>query len=122
MHRLWMKYRALLEKDLATRVFDNVKNLLVCALLFAAGTNAVQGTHEVFLGIFAMRVTGWGLIVVSALLLLLNISDGLHKLAKLQYHVVLQLLLCIVYLVISIRLVEIVWDFRAFSADALNPL
>lgn len=117
-----MKYRALLENDLATSVFDNVKNLLVCALLFAAGTNAVRGVHEVFLGFFAMKVTGWGLIGVSALLLLLNISDGLHKLAKLQYHIVFQFLLCLVYLVISIRLVEIVWDFRAFSADVPQPL
>lgn len=113
MHRLWRKYRALLEDGLTTKVFDNIKNLLVCALLFAAGTNAVQGDHQVFLGLFVMRLTGWGLIAMSAVLLFLNISDGLHKLAKLRHHRVFQMGLFILYLVISIRVVEIVWNFRA---------
>ena len=113
MQKPWNKYRALLESDLTTKIFDNVKNLLVCALLFAAGTNAVHGDHEVFLGLFVVQLTGWGLIAVSAVLLFLNISDGLHKLAKLRYHVAFQIALFVVYLIISIRVVEVVWSFRA---------
>ncbi|MHA6493562.1 hypothetical protein ACX0MV_09990 [Pseudomonas borbori] len=113
MRTLWSKYRALLENDLNSKVFDNIKNLLVCALLFAAGTNAVQGNHQILLGLFAMKLTGWGMIVLSAMLLLLNISDGLHNLAKLRYHVLFQIALFVAYLIFSIRVVEIVWSFRA---------
>ncbi|MBB2497510.1 hypothetical protein [Aquipseudomonas ullengensis] len=113
MHKLWRKYLALLDNDLCTKVFDNFKNLLVCALLFAAGTEALHGDHRLFMGLWVSNLTGWGLIIVSALLLLLNISDGLHRLAKLRYHRVLQVILCLLYLVLAVRVVEIVWSFRA---------
>jgi hypothetical protein len=113
MRNLWKKYLELLDQDLTTQVFDNVKNLLVCALLFAAGTNALQGDHEVFMGLLVSRLAGWGLIGFSGLLLLLNISDGLHRLAKLRYHTGLQVVLFLLYLFLAIRVVEIVWSFRA---------
>ncbi|WP_178113815.1 hypothetical protein [Pseudomonas sp. CK-NBRI-02] len=46
------------------------------------------------------------------MLLLLNVSDTLHRLAKLPYHTVLQVVLCVLYLVLASRVVEIVWSFR----------
>ncbi|WP_339530958.1 MULTISPECIES: hypothetical protein [unclassified Pseudomonas] len=110
MHALWKRYLALLENDLSTQIFDNVKNLLVCALLFAAGTNTLVGQQDLFIGVFASSVAGWGLIVLS---MLLNVSDGIRRLAKLRYHLALQLLLILVYLVVAERVVEIVWGFRA---------
>ncbi len=113
MRKIWRRYLDLLEHDLNTKVFDNVKNLLVCALLFAAGSNALNGNQQVFLGLWGSQLTGLGLITVSAVLMLMNISDGLHRLAKLRYHVVLQVFFCLLYLVIAIRVVEMVWGFRA---------
>ena len=104
---------ALLENDLSTQIFDNVKNLLVCALLFAAGTNTLLGPRELLIGMFASSSAGWGLIVLSTLLMFLNVSDGIRRLAKLRYHLALQLLLILIYLVIAERVVEIVWGFRA---------
>ena len=50
MRNVWKKYLALLDADLSATVFDNIKNLLVCALLFAAGTDALQGDHQLFMG------------------------------------------------------------------------
>jgi hypothetical protein len=113
MKKWWKQYLALLDQDVSAKVFDNIKNLLVCALLFAAGTSALSGEHPVFLGLLDVRVTGWGLIVISAILLLLNISDGLHRVARLRYHVVIQILLGMAYLVVALRIVEIVWSFRS---------
>lgn len=113
MSKLWRRYLGLLDHDLNTKVFDNVKNLLVCALLFAAGSNAFNGHQEVFMGLWGSRLTGLGLIVVSAVLMLMNISDGLHRLAKLRYHVLLQVFFCLLYLIIAVRVVEIVWGFRS---------
>ncbi|WP_269836005.1 hypothetical protein [Pseudomonas haemolytica] len=43
----------------------------------------------------------------------MNISDGIRRLAKLRYHLVLQLLLILAYVVIAERVVEIVWVLRA---------
>lgn len=84
MRGLWRKYLETLDKDLSTQVFDNIKNLLVCALLFAAGTQTLSGDQPFFLGVFAANIAGWGLIIVSALLMFLSISDGLRRLAKLR--------------------------------------
>ncbi|MDF3196030.1 MAG: hypothetical protein Q7J43_15625 [Pseudomonas sp.] len=113
MRKLWSKYLALLDADLSAKIFDNIKNLLVCALLFAAGTDALHGNHQIFMGLWGSTLAGWGLIIVSALLLLLNISDALRRLAKLRHHVVLQLILFLLYLILAVRVVEIVWSFRS---------
>jgi hypothetical protein len=113
MSKLWRKYRALLDNDLNTKIFDNIKNLLVCAFLFAAGTNALRGAHPLFLGALAEGAAGWGLIGLSALLMLMNISDGLRRLARLRYHVIFQIILCVLYIVVAERVVEIAWSFRA---------
>ena len=112
MRNVWKKYLALLDADLSATVFDNIKNLLVCALLFAAGTDALQGDHQLFMGFVGSTLAGWGLIIVSAALLLLSISDALHRLSKLRHPVVLQVILFLLYLVLAVRVVEIVWSFR----------
>jgi hypothetical protein len=109
---LWRRYRALLDKDLNKEVFENLKNLLVCAFLFAAGTSALHDEASLFMGLFVSSVAGWGLIVISGLLLFMNICDGLRKLALLRYHLILQVLLCVLYIVVAVRIVELVWGFR----------
>lgn len=113
MRKLWVRYLYLLEHDLSTQVFDNLKNLMVCALLFAAGTSTLGTRHELFLGVLMYDAAGWGLIVMSAVLMILNVSDGIRRLSRLRYHTVIQALVCLVYLVIAVRVVEMVWAFRA---------
>lgn len=113
MRKLWSQYLALLDADLSAKIFDNIKNLLVCALLFAAGTDALQGDHQPFMGLWGSTLAGWGLIVLSAILLLLNISDALRRLAKQRHHLVLQIFMCLLYLILAVRVVEIVWSFRS---------
>ena len=113
LKKYWMRYLDLLDNDLNTRIFDSFKNMVLCALLFAAGTNAVQTDHRVFLSLTVLNLAGWGIIAVSAALMILNISDGIRRLGKLRYHLVLQIVIIVIYLVISERVVEIVWSFRA---------
>ncbi|MDI2590583.1 hypothetical protein POF45_03930 [Pseudomonas sp. 681] len=112
MSRLWRKYLALLDTDFTTQVFDNIKNLLVCALLFAAGTNALHSEHHLYMGVMGSNVAGWVLIAVSTVLLLLNVSDGMRRLSRLRYHTALQVILFLMYLILAERVVEIVWDLR----------
>jgi hypothetical protein len=113
LKKYWMRYLYLLDNDLNTRVFDSFKNMVLCALLFAAGTNAVQTDHRVFLSLTALNLAGWGIIAVSAALMVLNISDGIRRLGKLRHHFAWQTLTIVIYLIISERVVEIVWSFRA---------
>ena len=113
MHKFWMRYLKLLDNDLNARIFDNFKNLVLCALLFAAGTDALRGDHMLFMGLLASNTTGWGLIALSAFLMLINISDGIRRLAKLKYHVALQVMIVFAYVLICERVVEMVWNFRS---------
>ena len=113
MRKFWKWYLELLENDLSTQIFDNVKNLMVCALLFAAGTNVLSGKHDVFMGLVVSSTAGWGLIAISTILWVLNVSDGVRRLAKLQYHLFLQLSLIVIYVFIAERVVEFVWGFRS---------
>ncbi|MGH8435281.1 MAG: hypothetical protein ACRERX_12550 [Pseudomonas sp.] len=101
-----------LEQGLAKDVFDNLRNFLMCALLFAAGTEALHDSRQVFLGPFPSSLAGWGLIGLAAVLTLLNIWDGLHKLARLKRRLLLQAAVCVVYVLLALRVVEIVWNFR----------
>ncbi|MCY1263189.1 hypothetical protein D9M68_177610 [compost metagenome] len=94
------------------QVFDNIRNLVLCALLFAAGTQTLKTHEELFFGLFVSTVAGWGLIVVAALLTLANICVGLFKLSKLRHHVMLQAGLCLIYVVFAVRVVEILWHYR----------
>ena len=113
MHKLWIRYSQLLDKDLNAKIFDNFKNMVLCALLFAAGTNALHSDHKIFMGITATHLAGWGVITISGLLMLLNVSDGIRRLAQLRYHLVFQVLIVLIYILISARVVEMVWSFRA---------
>lgn len=114
MRHIWKRYLELLELDLSSQIFDNIKNLVVCALLFAAGTSALRGKHDLFIGVLVSGMAGWGLIALSTILLVLNISDGVRRLAKLRFPLFLQLSLIAAYVLIAERLVELVWGFRSF--------
>ncbi|VXC50221.1 hypothetical protein [Pseudomonas sp. 8O] len=113
MKTAWKIYIKFLENDLCTKVFDNVKNLLVCALLFAAGTSALHSEQSMFLALVGAKLTGSGLILISAVLMFLNISDALHRVARLRYRMIIQIFLWSFYLVVAIRMVQLVWSFRA---------
>ena len=113
MQKLWRRYSQLLDKDLNAKIFDNFKNMVLCALLYAAGTNALHRDHKLIMSITATNLAGWGVITISGLLMLLNVSDGIRRLAQLRYHLVFQLLIVLIYILISARVVEMVWSFRA---------
>lgn len=112
--RTWLaRFNRLLDQGLNKEVFDNLRNLLMCALLLAAGTEAVRTKTQLLLDVFSTLVAGWGLILLASVLMLLNMFDGLRKLARTRHHLGLQVLLCLIYVVVAVRVVEIVWNFRA---------
>ena len=113
MRKIWNRYLELLDQDLNTRIFDNFKNLVLCALLFAAGTDALRRDHHLFMSIAASSLAGWGLITLSAGLLFLNMCDGIRRLSKLRYHLALQILIVLLYVIICERVVDMVWNFRS---------
>ena len=112
MQKIWNHYLQLLDRDLSTRIFDNLKNSMVCALLFAAGTEALHGEHPLFMSVFSADITGGCLIAFSALLMFINLCDGIRRFGMLRYHLAWQILIVLVYVLLSERLVEMMWNFR----------
>lgn len=85
-------------------VFDNLRNLALCALIIASGlfemdhpSGAVQKTDLSF-------ALGWGMVAIGVCLTVLNLSAGLSQLSKLTFPKSSMMLLCIIYVVASLRL------------------
>jgi hypothetical protein len=48
----------------------------------------------------------------GVILLLLNFVDGLYKLAKLNWHIAYQMLMAVLYIALSVRLIQLILAFR----------
>ena len=112
-----------LRRNLATDLFDNeglntlfahARNVLTATLIIAAGVFATHHHDEVPLpGMQAVHVAGYGVAVFGGMLLLLNLFDGLHRLARRRHRLALRVAAILLYLVVSARLTQVIVYFRA---------
>jgi len=93
-------------------VFENLRNLAICALIIAAGlfemdhpSGIAQWTESRFLG--------WGMVAIGVGLTLLNLIMGLSKLSKLAFPRSSMALLCLIYIIASLRLVVVITTYRS---------
>jgi hypothetical protein len=94
-------------------VFDHVRNLLVCALLIAAGLFETRHSTALLEPVFAGPLTGWGLVAVGSGLAIVNLLAGMSQLSKLPHsRVWITLMLC-GYVLMSIRAMVVLTAFRA---------
>ena len=98
---------------LTSAVFDHVRNLTICGLIFAAGSYAMSDPSGFFLGSVFGRSTGIVVMVVAGLLTLLNLSDGIYRLSKWRYYLLLDLLLIGSYVLLTLRVTELIWGLRS---------
>ncbi|WP_225670753.1 hypothetical protein [Bradyrhizobium hereditatis] len=61
-----------------------------------------------------------GMNAVRRHLLLLNFVDGLYKLAKVNWHIAYQIMMTIIYIALSVRLIQLILAFAAAS-DRRSP-
>jgi len=101
-----------LDKELTKAVFDHVRNYLMCAFLFAAGSYGIEYQSELFLASFVGQAPGILIIILATLLALLNFYDGLYKFSKYKYHYSLSVVLIFFYIIFTLRIVEITWSYR----------
>lgn len=93
-------------------IFIYVRNLGLCALMLAAGSYAIINQPDWVVSIPADKYWGYILIGIGILLTLLNLVDGLYKLFKLKFHILISIIVSISYVVISFRIVMMIWHFR----------
>ena len=94
-------------------VFDHIRNLLMCALLIAAGVFEGQQRIGLISDFNTSPFVGWGLIFIGVVLALINLRVGLSQLSKLAYHRLWMALVLAAYVVASVRAVVVLTAFRS---------
>jgi hypothetical protein len=100
------------DRGISKDVFDHLRNFLMCAFLLAIGTNEIREHTSILFGFIPGQYAGSGVIVVALLPIVLNLYDGIRKISKTRYHSILTIGLIVFYLFLSVRVIEMAWDFR----------
>jgi hypothetical protein len=94
-------------------LFDHVRNLLMATLIIAAGSFVTRqaGTIEPF-GILYDEFAGYMVLAIGAILGVLNALNGLHQLNKQQLHIGIRIVVIVLYVVGTVRLIQLVVVLR----------
>jgi hypothetical protein len=82
-------------------------------LIISAGAH-VSSTEPaiVLFGYLRHSLVGRGVELFGVILLVLNFLDGFYKLAKLNWHAAYQIAMLLCYIVLSVRLIQLILAFR----------
>jgi hypothetical protein len=95
-------------------IFMHARNVLTGTAVVAAGLYAVHHVgNERLGGLLSVHMAGYIVAFVGVMLLVLNLVDGLRKLARRRHHLLLRLATILVYVVLSMRLTQVIIYFRA---------
>jgi len=108
--------QALFDHGAVRAVFEHARNLLVATIIVAAGFETVRNFDTIDLpGLPNPLLAGYVVAGAGCALTALNFIDGLQKLARLRWHVALQIALSIAYLLFSLRVVQLMIFFRTHA-------
>src|SRR6266513_1872645 len=92
-------------EQFSTEIFGHVEKMIVGTLIVSAGAHVSSNEPAIELfGYLRHGLVGRGVELFGIVLLVLNFLDGLHKLAKLDWHVVYQVAMSLCYIALSVRL------------------
>jgi hypothetical protein len=115
MSGIWRSLKTkLLDEGGIEDIFSHVRNLLIATVIIAAGSYATrqQPDIEIF-GILNLEVAGFGVAAIGVILVGLNLVDGLYKLTQLGTPLVLKVAVIGLYLLVSMRLIQLTVLLRA---------
>lgn len=113
--KYFKRFNTAMEDGLSKSVFEHLRNYLMCSLLLVVGLAEWERHTNLFFGLIPSNYSGAGIVGVSCILICLNLYDGIRKISKSKYHSLLILLLIIIYVLLSVRVIELAWSFRASS-------
>lgn len=111
MKKTWL-INSFIDSGKMKALFEHVKNLVIFSLLLALGTNDLQQQKSDIFGFFPSHYLGIGVVTLASILILLNLYDGIRKLSKLEHHKLLTLFIILLYIFLTIRVVEVAWYYR----------
>ena len=101
-----------LDRGAIKQIFDHVRNYLICAFVLAVGTTELRQQENQFFDLIPPGYAGLGVIFVAIVLIFFNLYDGIRRISRSKYHISLTIGLVVLYLFISMRVIEMAWDFR----------
>ena len=112
-HQRAEPFADLFDREGLSEVFVHARNVITCSMIMAAGFYAVRHQERVSLpGMWTVHAAGYIVAAVGALLLLLNLVDGLRKLSQRRHTGLLRGLAIFVYVAFSLRLTQVFLYFR----------
>ena len=104
-----------LDNGAVKQVFDHVRNYMIGAFILAIGTTEFRQQEHQFFDFIPPGYAGLGVISFAVVLIAFNLYDGIRRISSSKYHISLTLGLVLLYLFLSVRVVEMAWDFRDLS-------
>ena len=101
-----------LDRGLIKQIFDHVRNYMICAFILAIGTTELRQPESQFFDLIPPGYAGSGVIFLASVLIFFNLYDGIRRISRSKYHLSLIIGLVSLYLFLSVRVIEMAWDFR----------
>jgi hypothetical protein len=110
----WLTFYAENLEQASKEIFGYVEKMIIATLIISAGAH-VSSTEPaiVLFGYLRHGLIGRGVELFGIFLLILNFLDGFYKLSKLDWHAWYQTVMSICYIVLSVRLVQLIMAFRS---------
>ena len=104
-----------LDKGVVKGIFDHIRNYLMCAFLLTIGTSQFNQKSDLIMNFAPEKFSGYGIIGISIILMILNLIDGIRSISKSKNHLFWSIGLIVVYVFVSMRIIELAWHFRDLS-------
>src|SRR3977135_1681411 len=109
----WLAFYGDHVEPASREMFGHVKKLVIGTLIVSAGAHVSSNEPAIVLfGYLRHGLVGRGVELFGVILLLLNFLDGLYKLARLDWHVAYQVAMSFCYIILSVRLIQLILAFR----------
>ncbi len=107
------RFNAALERGMAKSVFDHVRNYMMCSLLLAIGVTWTGENVELLFNIIPKTYSSLSLVMLAIILYCLNLYDGIREISKAKHHSLFIVGIVIVYIAMSMVVIELAASFRA---------
>ena len=109
----WLAFYSEHVEQTTREIFSHVEKVIIGTLIVSAGAHVSSADPAIELfGYLRHGLVGRGVQLFGIILLLLNFVDGLYKLARLNWHLAYQIAMTLLYVLLSVRLVQLILAFR----------
>ncbi|HXI05374.1 MAG: hypothetical protein ACRC1G_07845 [Bradyrhizobium sp.] len=109
----WMTFYADKIEPAYKEMVSHIEKLIIGTLIVSAGAHVSSDEPSIQLfGYLRHSLVGRGVMLIGIVILALNFIDGLYKLAKVNRHLAWQVAMSLVYVAVSVRLIQLILAFR----------